>query len=418
MKHLPTNDRPQISEFEGHAEYAVRCLRTAFAAIIEELPNSVGRPQELSRVLGIDRNLGWKINKLAQSPDPFLAAQHVPGSGGIQIFLEAAKQRNVSPVTIESALAAVKEYERLVHEHAGDRVSLEMMLTSCARKGRDRIDLTHRRTAFRSNSYIWGIQAKTQLKTDILHPAGDTGILDIAAIRGFIGLRRIRANVAWTVARARCVNDDGHLRQKLNREPLDPEVIASGDALAVPLLREFCSRPLPEFRRVIGPHGFLQDKIVEGPVGNKGALNCITGEVVREAVPYYRDSDNVHADLIARVRTPCEQLVFDQLVHEDLFGRELPELVVYSELSDDVPAPAYRDERLILPVCDSVEYLGKGPDVLHTPAVPRYAEMVRFVFDRLGWEGERFNVFRVKMAFPPIPSSVVMQRILPPRPGA
>lgn len=418
MKPVTQQESSHTFDFEQHAEAVLRSLRTAFAAIIEELPHSVERPQELSRALRIDRNLGWKINKLVQSPNPFLAAQHVPGSAAIQIFLDAAKRRNVSRASVDAARAALKDYEQLVREHAGDRASLDMMMTSCAPKGRERMDLTHRRAAFRSNSYIWGIQAKTQLKTDLLHPAGEAGMLDIAALRGFIGLRRIRANVTWTVARARCANDDGSLRRELNREPLDPGVRALGGEQPVPLLREFCSKPLPRFRRVGGPHGFLQDKIVEGPVGNKGALNCVTGEVVRAAVPYYRDQHNLHADLIARVRTPCEQLVFDQLVHEDLFGRESPELVVYSELSDDTPAPAFREERLVLPVCDTVEYLGKGPDVLHTPAVPRYAEMARFVFDQLGWDGDRFNVFRVRMAFPPIPTSVVMQRVLPPRPDS
>jgi hypothetical protein len=346
-----------------------------------------------------------------------MAAQHVPGPGGVRIFLNAAAGQGVPSRLTESAAKAVEEFDRLIQIHAGDRASLEMMMSGYARRGRKQGDLTHRRAAFRANSYLWGVQAKTHLKADFLHPSGSSGQFDIGSIRGFVGFRWIRANVPWVIARARCTDDDGTLRRSFVREPLDPADELTEGAANVPLLRGFCTKPLPVFRRVDGPHGFVEDELIEGPVGNTAAITCIIGEVARNVASYYRDERNHYGDLSARMRTPCEVLLFDQFVHEDMFGLISPDLLVYSDLDRAFEVPRPQRERDRLPTWEMVEYLGKGPSVIHTPDVPRYAEMARYVFAQLGWDGERFDVYRIRIQYPIIPSTVVMRHELPERPA-
>lgn len=114
-----------------------------------------------------------------------------------------------------------------------------------------------------------------------------------------------------------------------------------------------------------------------------------------------------------QVRTPCEAVVVDLLVREDTFGAIEPEMAVYGEQSGGSSYPAPGSERDLLPIRQPVLSLGKGPSVLHTPDVPRYAEMARFAFDRLGWEAERFDVFRIRIEYPVMPSSVVLRFELP-----
>ena len=392
--------------FQEQAAGVLRAVRTAFSEILDVLPNRVRRPNEVAKALGIDRKLGWNIYKVVQTSDPFMAADHVPGSSGTHIFLDAARAARVPAERIDAANRAIADFERLIEVHAGDRTTLKMMLASCSPRGRERVDVAHRRAAFRANSYIWGVQARTQLKADFLHPGATPGTLDIASLRGFLGLRRIRDNVPWVIARARCTDNDGQVRRTFVREALDPFQSSEHEA---PLLRPFCTSPLPALRRLRSAHGFLEDELVEGPIGNTAAITCITGEVSRSVASCCRDEHNTHAELIARMRTPCEALVFDQLVYDGLFGPLEPELGVCSELAGAVPYPTSGAGRQMLPVFETVTYLGKGPSVLHTADVPRYAEMARFVFDRLGWDGDRFDVYRVRMVFPPIPTSVVMR---------
>ncbi len=407
----------EIQPFELHAEEVLRRVRSAFAEILEALPGHITRPHQLEKALKIDKQLSWRILKATRESDPFAAARHLPGPSGVRIFMEAAARSNVPSALTERASRALAEFDELVDVHAGDRLSLEMMMSAHAQRGREQADLAHRKLAFRGNSYLWGVQAKAQLKTDIAAPAQEKGLLDICSLQGFIGLRRLRANVPWVVSRARCVDNDGEARRTFAREPLDPGDQEGGDACAVPLLRAFCSKPLPEFRRVGGRHGFVEDALVEGPVGDTAAVTCITGEVGRAAASYYRDEHNRFGDFIARARTPCEALIFDQIVHEDVFGRLRPELAVYSELAESAPFPASGCHRNLLPVTETVEYLGRGTSVLHTPHVPQYAQMARYAFERLGWDAERFKVYRLRMQYPIIPTSVVLRYELPDRPA-
>ena len=405
---------------EEHANQVLHRLRGAFAEVIEALPGHVTRPHELCKALKIDMKLAWKIMKFAHGADAFMTVQHIPGAGGIELFLKAAARHNVSSAQIQGAVAAVGEFDRLIDVHAGDRATLEMMLLSYAKGGHREADLAQRKAAYTANSYIWGAQAKTQLKVDFLHPASEKGRLDIATLRGFVGLRRIRPNVPWVVARARVMDDNGKIRSPSARQPLDPtEDEDRADAsTGAPLLREFCSKPLPQFRRVAGPHGFLEDELVEGEVGNTGAITCVTGDAAYNAVSYYRAEHNRWAALVVLVRTPCEALLFDLFVHEDLFGPIEPEFAVYSELAGGPPVPPVEGrERDRLSTWESVEYLGKGPSVVHTPHVPRHAEMTRYALDKLGWDGERFDVYRVQMQYPIIPTSVLMMHELPEAPA-
>jgi hypothetical protein len=418
-QHMNNEEVTKKSEnpaFEEHARRTIHAVRSAVGELIEALPCDVSQPRDLAQALGIDKTLAWKFSRLIRVADPFAAANHVPGSAGIQIFLDAARRESVPAPLIEAAARSLKEFERLIDVHAADRASLGMMLASCARHVPDRTALTHRRAAFRANSFIWGVQAKTQLKTDFLCPGAAKGMLDIATVRGFIDLRRIRANVPWVVARAKFMDDDGQQRRALNRESIDPPGESSEDDVAVPLLRGFCTRPLPRFRRVSRMQGFVDDEIVGGSVGNTAATTYVTGEVVREAVPYYRDEHNRFGESVARVHTPCEVLVLDQIVHESLFSDFNPQVSVCSELSGEMPPPEHAQDRLTLPVNVTVEYLGNGPAALHTPDVPRYVELGRYVFERLGWDGDRFRVHRLRLAYPPIPAAVAVLHELPARP--
>jgi hypothetical protein len=412
---MRTSSQPQAPEnivFNEQAGEVLQRIRGALAGIIEALPGDIRRPQELSRAMGIDKKLSWKISNVVQCPDPFEAAQHVPGHAAIRIFLDAARNRNVPSKLLDGVTDALSGFDQLIKRHAGDRASLEMMLSSCARRGRDRVDLEHRRSAYRANSYLWGIQAKAQMRTYFLHPSEQPNRFDTASIRGYLGMRRIRANVPWILHRAKIVDDDGVPRQPLNREPLDLSVTSA----ELPILRDYCTSPLPRLRRVADEPGLVEHEIIEGPVGDTAAMSCVFGESVRNVGPLYRNEHNDSVELAVRANLPCETLVFDQVVHRALFDHLDPKLAVYSELTGETPPLHSNRSRYPIPHYESVEHLGRGAAVLYAPDVPRYTELAEFVFERMGWKGGDFEVFRVKMAYPPIPTAVVVSIDLPEMP--
>ena len=405
------------SLFEDHASQVIARFRHAVAAVVESVPAEGRRSSDLADALGVDMNLAWRIGHLLGDTDPYSAARYVPGAPGFKTFLRAARRRDVSKGLIAAAQAAFGSFSELVQTHAGSRKAFNMLLAAHAQEDRVRADFEHRRQMFEGSSYVLGVQARTVLRLDILAPSTVPMMLDCATVRGFIDLRRLRPNVPWRVSQACSVDDAGDARVEFVREPLTQSEHRQGAVEGAPLLAEFCSRPLPECRRVEAPHGAIEYELVEGAVGNTGLLTCVTGELIREIEPRYRTEDySVNAQMFP-LRTPSELAIFDVLMHRELFGRRTkPELFVYSDMFSDPVAPRYRDCDL-LPVQEKVEYLGMGPDVLATSDVPRYVELARFTLKRCGWDAAKFDVYRVQMKYPPIPATMIIEDDLPEQPA-
>jgi hypothetical protein len=60
-------------------------------------------------------------------------------------------------------------------------------------------------------------------------------------------------------------------------------------------------------------------------------------------------------------------------------------------------------------------YLGKGPSVLCSADVPRYPEMAAYALARLGSNGDRFDVYRCRVEYPVLATTVRVIFSLPTR---
>ena len=84
------------------------------------------------------------------------------------------------------------------------------------------------------------------------------------------------------------------------------------------------------------------------------------------------------SDFGTGVRTPCELLISDQLVHRDLYPNVKRELCVFGELMTQLS----RDERDRIPVPEKVQHLGNAADGIGTAEVAHYNELLEFVFKK------------------------------------
>ncbi|MGD8451924.1 MAG: hypothetical protein PVJ57_08905 [Phycisphaerae bacterium] len=391
--------------FDEHTVDAVGRIRRTFTEIIAALPQSITRASELQHTLKIDKGLSWRIFNVIRYPNPFDAARYIPGTGGVRIFLRAAKKQGVPVALTETAAAALADYDNLVRIHAGSRRRLDRMLAAHSDEGRAEMDLAHRRLAYEANSYIWGVSAEAQLRASFVNFSKTPGRVDHAAMRGLVGVQRLRPDVRWPLGLARCRTDSGVVPSDAPFEPLYD--VENPDDVAAKL---FMSQPRPklEYSHVAES---LQWTLSPGRAGKTGAVTCITGEIVRRGGSYYCCETDSSASYVAQVGTASELLIFDQFVHEELYGRLEPELVIYSNFASGPYNSSIR-----LPLTDTVQYMGKATDALHTPEVPRYADMVSYVFERLGWEPQRFDVYRFRMEYPIIQSEVRMSNRLRPAP--
>lgn len=395
--------------FVTHARAVVRALRGSFSDLISAAGADPEDHQSISRALGLNKNLAWKISKIVQADDPALALEQMPGAAGVRIFLNSVERAGLGEAMVRAAREAVEGYERLIAVHSGDRVTLEMLGSELS-PGRQQRDEHHRKLLFQGASYVWGAQARVNLKVGIVGPGAGPGLLDFASINGLIDFRRIRGDVAWVMASRQSRNDDGTDMKTSASERLDP---ASAGPNRPPLMTEFCSQPVPELRCVVSGQ-ITSFELVEGPVGNTGALTCVFGAIQRR-IPYFRTPANEWGEHSAMCDIPAELLILDVFFHERFtFAR--PKAYLYSELGAHVPYPARGRDRYRLPLSEPLQDLGMGPLPLTTPEVPRYNQMLSAAFDRMGWDPARFFGFRMKIAYPACPTALVLRYPLPEAP--
>ena len=412
---MEERDQPAVvkGSFEDETAAVLGRVRAGLAEVIAAVPGQVADSADLHRALHIQKTASWRLYKAATAANPLAAAPHVPTPAVLKKFFEAAAAKGVHPETIEAAARATADLERVVDKHAGDRATFDSMIGSLLEGEEARqIRLAQRRDVFRGLKHVLGMQAKTLLKFMVVQPAADPSMLDLARVEGIISLRQLRSDAPLVVSRTCVVLQDGCVLD-VCREPLGTVV---GEE-RMSLLTEFCSKPLPEFREIEGPAGDLQGELVSRGVGRCSAITCFEGHVVRNMCRRYWSAEDPWANACQKVRTPCEVVVLDFLVREGTFGGNSPAAASCSEHFHEFRGEDPWQQRSLPTTRETVSYLGRGASVLQTQDFPRYAELARYVFDRLGWDDQAFDVYRCRIEYPVVPSSVMIYFDLPKAPA-
>ncbi len=404
-------DIAEAAPFPDALQNAVVELRGALTEILTAIGADASRPQDLARQYGLNKNLTWKISKIVGSSDLFASVPHIPGTSGLEIFFSAMQKAGAPAELTDAGRTAARSFEQVVKVHTGDRTTLEIMvgdMLPAAEQGEKQEQ--NRKLAYQGNSGIWGVRARAQLTLNILAPsANDSTHADLVQVSGLIGFRRLRADARWLLFRRERWGNDTSPPPNSGKESLDPDYpIENG----VPLLSSFCSRPIPHID-VLADTGEEQYELPPGPVGNTAAFTCIYGQIERRAGATQSPTEGEYIELGGSLTTPVERFIFDFAVHRSFEWAMSPELVVYSRMDGGGLKVYERSPRNLLPVTDSVQDLAWGTAGVATPHFPKYAKLVRDVFDRVGWTPADFRVFRVEMAYPPIPSVALLRAPIP-----
>jgi len=408
------------AQFESHATRVLTGMRDALKALLDATPGSSSRAVELADSLGIHTKLAWQTHRVANATEPLAEAANFPSPTGVERLLDAASRRGAPAERVLEVKALAQELNEFIRTHAGSRAEFETMVSALAGGGHERIDLAHKRAAFRAQSHIFGVQARTHLGCMLVAPsASNPRRVDFVSLRGLIGLRRFRRDCSWVISQTRNNPPDTHPVPLTEPEHLDPD---ARPECHEGLLTGFCSKPLPQLRRAPGPLRHMTNiEILGSGVGNASSVTCLLGDVFRECKARYKGPESRRHISNARVRTPTRLLVQELLLHQDLVdeGAE-PKLSVFSDhrdvdirLEDNIEARACD----ILPLKESLIHLGKGPGAVRSRDVPRYEEMIRYATDRVGWDPASFHIYRARIEYPVMPSSVVIHFELPEDPA-
>lgn len=380
-------------------------LSSSLATAIEHAQLSDQRPLALSRTLSVDKNITWKLARLMKTSDVGEAFQHLPGEAGFEIFMNALLRHGATRADIEQARLAYQSVASTVKEHAGDKQTLEILLDGANSDSNERL-LVSRKLAFRGNSGIWGVQARTRINTAIILPgANDPNVIDLVAIGGWIDFLRTRDDAQWTMFR-RTMAADSDPAAVARFTPIDPSEPANGPML----IRPFCSASMPPINVIHEPGNVIVHTLAPSPVGKTGAFNCFYGSILRGIGERYASKTDDHGEVGAVVAAPVEQLQFDLLVHRSLGFEAAARASVYGS-----PSSAERRERDLLPLTVASAPVvvagtndGASPQ-LASPTMPAYGQLLEWVAGQLNVELQDLNVVRFTLEYPPFPSTVVVK---------
>jgi hypothetical protein len=386
---------------------SVHELRGSLTELLAGIGADVSKPLALSRKLGLDKNLAWKVSRIVRSTDPAPAVQNLPGAAGFEILLNAVQKAGGSLESLRRTKRAIESIDSMMERHVGDKSTLELVLDSMPDAANERL-LLSRKLAFRGTSGIWGVQARARINAAVVAPsADDPDFIDAATIGGWVDFRRLRADSRWALFRHRSYGAAEESQRR--RVTIDPSADASGP----PLLREFCSASLPPIHSIEDPTGEVVYELGSSPVGNSGAFTCFMGTLMRRIGPRFADATDDVGQFGALVSAPSENLVFDLIVHRNCEFALRASAKIFAVLS---PGPEHRHERDQIPLRLVPSDLGRFPPVLDTPMVASYAQVIDYALTRCGWNRRDFMAVRYLLEFPPFPSTVVVSFPLDQRP--
>lgn len=399
--------------FELHVKDLAFSVRRLLAELATATGIDISQPRSAARMLGIDKMLVWKMAKIATSSDPVAAMSTFPGTSAQRSLLQAFAKAGAPPSLLERARAAFDEFQQMVEQHADDRETFEMMLSSLPHGGQPTGEESHRKLAFQGNSAIWGLHCRVRTCTYIITPSEDPEFGNLGIVGSFVDVRRLRRDVNWTLATIAALNSDG---RPVADNPIQPLFSGQTEFDGTPTLPEFCRGELPPIRRVLRPNGITHYQLTEGAVGNSGAFTWSIGWRYPRVLPRWRTDFHRVNDFALHMLLPVETAQLDVMVHKDFWPELRPNAAVFHLNPGDPPGSQDWTEQQKVRAHICVERLHEDPLDLVVHDVPGYARMLEAAFEAMGHRSVDFAGFRVRMKYPILSTEICMRIDTPERP--
>ncbi len=399
------------STFEHVATATLGKLQAALADLLAAAPGDTHRPTDVGQVFGIDYRLAWQVHRIATVKPTLAAGTNVPARVSIKKLLKAAQTKQVPAEVVQRVARAFDDFEQMADTHAGDRASLEAMLSAFIPEEREKYEQASRQMMFRGMSHYKGVSADASMSAVIFHPSENEMKIDRVALHCDFGLRRTRPD-------ARIVIGIGNL----GGLPYDTLTL-DGQPAKGPLgtlLREFSTSPLPDFD-THHVNGMAYYFAAGRDVGMKSALDLALADRKHADMDrYWLPGKGRTTGLALAVDTPIKRLTMDVFMHKDLFTSAVPQLYVYDTACrgwvhtfDD---PAREHDRLH--AIETIRELPAGLNGAAISHVPRYVEMLEHIHKSVGWNPSHFRAFRLDVHYPMYGAQYSIGLQLPERPTA
>ncbi|MGD8453093.1 MAG: hypothetical protein PVJ57_14840 [Phycisphaerae bacterium] len=372
-------------------------LAAAFEALLQAMPEQPRRPQTLARILDIDKSVSHRLVTAIRKADPLATAHVIPGPGPLRRIAQAARKRRVPVSVAQRVDDAIGAFEALIHHEGGDRSSLDAIISASLPSAREEYQKLAKRTLHRGARQLKGTYAHVHFTADLLHPSGRAGWCDLAVLQGFLGLRRVHPEATLRLGILAGSANCAARQCTMEREPI-------ADAQQV-LWHPYCSQPEVELtiHRFSGSDVQVYELAWGNAVGADSVRDVVMRSLTTEATRRRRSTDDPRqqAAVTEFVIVPARTLVFDVLLHEDVYRETPPQLLIREMGALGWSDPNDRTRDLdVLPLRETVESLGTGVKRFRVDEIPHYIDMLEEVCQTLGWDSRKFRGYRSRIDFP------------------
>ncbi len=388
-----------------------RDLAANLRAVIDAVPGQPNRPNEIARTLGLNRDISGRVLLATRAHEPMAVAHIIPGPEPLRRLLKAAGRRGVPANLLQQAEEAVRRFDRLIRDDAGDRAALDAIISTWLPEAREKYELAHRQSVFKGISHLKGAMAETWMNSTIVVPSPEDACKhDVTLIHGAIGMRRLRPDVRVKFGYS------AMSATSMQWRPGEGGTVAPHDAGSLRLDDYLTSPPAKLDARRAG-EGVVY-MLAENGVGPSAARDMIVAEHHPAALDRFATTDPPQLKgMFVAPAIPSRTLVFDALLHEDVYPGADPTLIVHDAAIEGmayINDPVRAFDRVS--TGDSIEFLGKGASRFLTTEIPNYVEMLRHVCDVLGFDAQRLRGYRCRIQYPVYGWQVSMGFLPPVRP--
>jgi hypothetical protein len=393
-------------QFRAEATRVLSRFRRAVEGVVYGVTKTLANSRSLQTALGVDLHVSWQVFKLLGPIEVLATVTYVPAAVSIRKFLALAKKRGIAQDLLDEVNAAFADYEALVASATGDREqfeSLVMSFTDSAEAAQVGVQL--RKSAFKAHVHYFGTAAETLVVGMLFHPGATPGKVDFLTVRSILGLRRLRASTDMIIERAMVApgktRDAGDF---FKPGALDPDAAAR---YASPILPDFCSQPIPPMTTTIDDVGNVRTVLAHRDVGVGQEVDLTTARIYRGTTPDTTPGGQALLHGLIEIARPTRLQVMDTFVHRPTWPRMIASGGIFAHLTSR--NPAYLDSAVKLPFNEKVSFLGSGDDVIRISEAPRYADAVRYACRQLDWSLDDMDVYRIRIEYPLMESSVLFR---------
>jgi hypothetical protein len=377
---------------ESRIRAEVAELSASLSALFSALPTPVRRAPDLVRALGVDNPLACRLLRVARAADPAEAVEYLPTVNQVRHAVNQAAELAPGPAA-DGARTAVERFAGLVDELGCNQRGFESLVSALSPRGVRRVDHQHRRAAFRANAHMWGLSAECVAVVNVLVPGAEPGWFDFHAVQGFVGARIMRPDARVAVK--------GRLRAPSGEN-------AAADGTAIPgavLMEAFSTLRDAALHEEEGRAGFRATRIEFKGVRPTHAETLFIRRTVARFAPTGTEE---YAATNSLVTWPAAMIHKELIVPAGTTDPATAVLEAYANRDD--PKGAYElDPRDRVPLHEEVQVIRNVTAPPPAPELPRLPELFAAVTGAHAGAGVRFDVYRVRIAFPMLHSLVSLR---------